>query len=359
MSVLRTAVARMPGARLQGGERGLRLVFEVDGVWLDARARDATAIEIYVRTIDLQGTTLRAWPSLRRLDHVVPTRTARDGFGYYHDEDVGAAVDAARATLAFAADYDVELDGPLAAHWLDEPARAALTAALWVRFTSEALAPGLASAGYRYSSTATEIAIMRDNELDPERLLAALRAGATLAARPHRLGRAWLDVARGLGGTTTEDRFDVGGPFAAVFERGATTIRIDHVMRLRDDDRAATLATRLRARRIAPDGDAWALAPRQLPWKLPRLPRLRGVDAPPDLPAGWALTATAPARALARLRPLLAQVTAAAPAAMWASGDEVGVVWPDLMMDPARLGPAIDLAARLAFEADAAIGPYR
>jgi hypothetical protein len=39
--------------------------------------------------------------------------------------------------------------------------------------------------------------------------------------------------------------------------------------------------------------------------------------------------------------------------------DVVELWWPGLVQDPARLGPAVELLARLAVEMDAAVGPYR
>ncbi len=357
MSLVKALSAHLPGARLQPGGTVARLVFEHEGVWLHARVREAPKLELFVRTIDLHGTAVRVTPTHRRLG-TVPTRRSSDGYSYTHDDDIAPAVERARAALDPDLDYVQTATGPLAGVWFDRASRAALGAALWSQFEGEALTPAVCSNGYRFESTATEIVALRDSEYTPDRAVRALHAAASLASRPHRIGRTWLDVARALGGTTTEDQWDVGGAFAATFERGPAEVRIDNVLRLRDDDRVARLATRLRARRIAPDGDAWSLTRDAPPWELPKLPRLRAVDVP-GLPDAWTARATAPERAAARLRARVPLLLAAAPLAAWGAGDEIGMVWDDLAPDPARLGPAIELAAALAFEADAAVGPYR
>ena len=255
MSLLADMAELLPGSRLTRGRDTSRLVFEVDGCWLDARARTAPVIEVFIRTLDLPGLELRVGP---------------DGFEPEADDD------------------------PLVALWLDPPARTAFDG--WTR-------------GYRFVLDRGEVLVTRRNELEPERLAAAVRAGGVLAARPHRIARAWLEVARALGGTTTSDRWDLGRDFAVTVDRSPVTVQIDNL--------GAPLRTRCRAVRLGGTDDVDPLAPHAA---------LLAAALPDD---------TSVDRGAVELR------------------------WAGLMMDPARLGPAVEICARLAAPSIAATGPYR
>jgi hypothetical protein len=205
MALLGEMAALLPGSKLTANRRGgYRLVFEVDGCWLGARARETPFIEIFIRTLDLPGFELR-------LD-------AADG---------GSG--------------EVETsDGRLAELWLDDPAREALALVT----------------GYRYRLERGEVLVTRRNEDDPHRLAAAVRAGGMLAARPHRIARVWHEVARDLGGTTTTDRWDLARDFAVTIDRGPVKVLI-----VNHRGPPGVLRTEVRAIRLtpgAPPDDAFA-----------------------------------------------------------------------------------------------------
>ncbi|MCB9572589.1 MAG: hypothetical protein H6709_10930 [Kofleriaceae bacterium] len=357
--------SRFPGSRVRDTGRGASFIFEIDGAWLDARIREAPLVEIFVRTIDLWGTTLRLRPRDRTVELTL-AGSLRTGNGERppdFDAAVARAVAATRPAWTFA-DYEVDDDGPLAAIWLDAPARDALTAALWPVAVDGLLGPRAAASAYLCDVADGEVCLRRDSEFELDRFEAALRAGGTVAARPYRIGAAWLDAARELGGTTTAERWDVGGDFAATLERGGTSIRIDSVVRLPHEDAdAARLRARLTARRVVPEGDAWALWRNHLGRDLrPEVPRrARAVDGlPAALAAGYDARATAPDRLAARLEHLAPLLLDAGIEAAWASGDEVVLIWDGLLPARDRLGAGAEVASRLAFEVDdAAAGPYR
>src|SRR5213075_3157502 len=50
MSLLTELVQRLPGAQLRGADPARRLIFQFDGAWLDARARESPMVEIFIRT---------------------------------------------------------------------------------------------------------------------------------------------------------------------------------------------------------------------------------------------------------------------------------------------------------------------
>src|SRR5687768_3903821 len=130
--------ALLPGSRLSKAGNASRLVFEVDGCWLDARCRDAPKVEIFVRTLDLPGFELDIEVRDRGIRVDVKREWGTDGFGnqtlVFDEAEVARAVAAARPALSFAEHLEVDTsDEGLAALWLDEPARAALVDALWLR----------------------------------------------------------------------------------------------------------------------------------------------------------------------------------------------------------------------------------
>ena len=312
MPLLGDMAALLPGARISKAGNAWRLVFEVDGCWLDARCRDAPKIEVFVRTLDLPGFELdieaRAGGAIRV---EVSRHWGTDGFGnqalVFDEAEVAARVAAAAPALSFEQHFEVDSnDDALAALWLDEPARAALVDALWLLPDVGLISVDAVPASYQYLLERGEVLIKRGDESEPARLARAVHAGGMLAARPHRIARQWLDVARTLGGTTTTDRWDLAKDFAVTVERSPVTVRIDNV--------GDPLRTRARATRLGADRD----------WKA-----------------------------------VAALLDAAAPDRKHLTDGEVELRWKGLMMDPARLGPAVEICARLAAPSIAATGPYR
>lgn len=323
MDIARALASRLPGSRVRPNAfGGATLVFEVDGVWLDARVVDTATLEIFVRTLDVPGLTLNIDSAGRKL----PLPAHRDPSHVLRVVDHDAAIvygqlDATRSHADLTIEHD---DDPLAAIWVDPPAVEALVAALWPIRTVGMLFASAQLESFHYELGGGTVAISRRTQ-DLDRIHRAFVAAATIAARPHRLGRAWLDVARDLGGTTTVDRWDLadhGGEFAVTIDRGAVEVRVDNVRRHPDDaDDHRGLYTRVRARRIAAAAsDAAALVER------------------------------------ARAHPLF---DAAAPSVVGTVDDLIELWWPGLVVDLARLGPAVELVARLAGELDASAGPYR
>jgi hypothetical protein len=313
MSLLAEMAALLPGRLSKAGNTS-RLVFEVDGCWLDARAREAPMIEVFIRTLDIRGFELEVEPGGGGIRVDVKRHWGSDAFGnqnlVFDEDEVSRAVAAAAPALSFERNFEVESnDDELAALWLDAPARSALVDALWLIPDVGLISVDAVPRGYQYVVARGEVLVKRGSELDPARLARAVRAGGMLAARPHRIARAWLEVARGLGGTTTNDRWDLGAAFALTIERSPVTVRIDNL--------GEPLRTRARAVRLGAteDDDPWA--------------------------------------------PVAGLLAAAAPDHRSLSAGEVELRWKGLMMDPARLGPAVEICARLAAPSIAATGPYR
>jgi hypothetical protein len=295
MSLLTELVQRLPGAQLRGADPARRLIFQFDGAWLDARARESPVVEIFIRTSRL--------PFRMRV---------RPG-------------------------YEIETeDSALAGLWLDPPAEAALRAI----------------GDFDVFYEGGEVLLTRDSVEDADALAQALRAAAVVAMRPQRLAAEWLELAHALGGSTTSDRWDCDGGFQAVFERGAATVHIDNYF----GDPPVGLRTRVHARRVAPDGDRWAL------WS-PKIPRgyRPQVDASEKVTLDrWSGVAADSAALLGKLRPLDSLLGEANPDAMWTDGSEVALWWTGMATSPIWLGPAVELVARLAIEALGADGgPYR
>jgi hypothetical protein len=366
MSLIRALAARLPGGRVTSAGDVSRLVFEVDGCWLDARCREAPAVEIFVRTLEIPGFTLRLRAGDTDLPLEVRRRWQTDEYGArflaFDEAEVAAAVAAARPALRFERHWRVEASDPaLGELWLDEPARAALLEATWLRRADGLLGVDARPTAYAYQLERGEVMVRRRDELDVERLDRAVRAGAVLAARPHRIARACLEVARQLGGTTTSDRWDLAGAFAMTIDHGPAAIRIDHVHSLPGEDADdACLRTRARARRLAVEEERWALWHRQVA-RVHRPDAGRRARRVPAavLPAGYQGEAADPAAFAGRLAPVAALFDAARPSALWVDDDGLGLWWPGLLAEPARLGPAIELLARLAAPRGGATGPYR
>jgi hypothetical protein len=323
MPLLDDLAARLPGCQLGGTGVTRRLIFEIDGVWLDARAREDPFVEIFIRTARL--------PFQMRIRPI--------------DGDLPAPLPLPFEDL-FVVDTD---DAFLSGLWLDEPAQAALVGAIWER-------PGPAIAGFDVHVEDGEVLLRRQRDTDVEQLVRGLRGAAVVASRTHRLAAEWLEVARGLGGTTSADRWDADGGFVATIDRGATQVRIDNVLVLPGEDDDPLLRTRIRARRIAADGDRWAL------WqhRVARRHRPR-VDADADVDHDkWSGVAADPQALLARLRPLQNLLADANPDVLSTAGDEVSLWYTGLVTSPIWLGPAVELIARLAIEIGTVpSGPYR
>jgi hypothetical protein len=321
----RDLAARLPGSKLRmTGDTGT-LVFETDGVWLDARLRESPRIEIFIRTIDVGDFTLEIHPSDQGIELDVARHLIREAGSVYYtyrEEDIEKALAGARDQVSFVEHCEVEQDDDeLAALWIDRSIEEACRDGLWLVADKGLTGVTARPAGYRILLERAEVLVTRSSELDVARLLGALRAGAIVASRPHRLGRAWLELARGLGGTTTADRWDLGREFAAVFDRGAAEVRIDTV-------KERQLVTRVRARRIGGDGATWRWGG-----------ELGALPAP-----------------LGALRTLLA---AARPQGAVADRDQITLTFPGMPLDPERLGPAIEIVGRLAVDLAAPTGPYR
>lgn len=316
---------RFPGSRLRANAfGGHTLVFEVGGDWLDARIREHVALEVFIRSLDAPGVSL--------------TIEAGAGGLEVHQDD----------------------GDPITALWLDAPARDAVLASRFEVEVSAMMSPTVQLESYRFAVDDGEVSMSRRTATDVDALQRAMIAAGTLAARPHRIARAWLDVARGLGGTTTAGRWDLadrGGEFAVTIDRSPAAVRIDNVRRLPgDDEDHPGLYTRARARRVAAEGDRWAI------WDpaLDRAHRPRaGRGLRPLAVAGWDAVATDPARLGARLQRRRALLDAARPASLATIDDTLELWWPGLVQDPARVGPAVELLAHLAAELDASAGPYR
>jgi hypothetical protein len=323
MPLLPELAARLPGAQLRGTGPAFRLVFPIDDIWLDARARENPGIEIFVRTTKLPFSA-RFRP---------------------HEGDLLAPPPQPFEDL-----FDIDTsDTFLSGWWIDDASQDAMVASLWER-------PGPAVSGFEFHVEDGEVCLRRMNDTDIDQLERGLRAAAIVAARAHRVAAQWLDVARSLGGTTTADRWDASGGFEAVLDRGATTVRIDNVLSLPGEDRDdAWLRTRIRARRVAPDGDRWGL------WqpKVRRAHRPR-IDADASVEhARWEGVAADPARLLSRMKPVEDLLATANPDALWTDGDEIGLWWTGVVQSPIFLGPAVEAIARLAIEIAAPTGPYR
>jgi hypothetical protein len=314
MAMVHQLAARLESCRItSAADPQSRFVFEIDGCWLDARIREAPRIEVYIRTTHVPGMRLhldaRGAIALNLQRH----RVENQGYVHfeYREADVAQALELARPAVSFAEHVDVDGDRALAALWLDEPARAAFVDAIDLQFHDGAFGTYARPFAYDTYVERGEVLVTRSSELDLDFLARAVRAGAMLAARPHRIARAWHELARSFGGTTTVDRWDLAEDFAVTIDRGAVTVQIDNVV---DGDR---FLTRMRARRIGEAAKA----------KLSSGDRTLLDDAAPD---DHDLDA-----------------------------DPVTLTWRGIVMDPARLGPGIELCARLAGPRGEAHGPYR
>jgi hypothetical protein len=290
VSLLRE-MAKMLGCKTTELDTGVRMVFEHEGCWLSGHARQYPIVEVFLRTLDIPGFELRIDP---------------------RNAGLPPSIDVAPPAPDFRDHYEVDgNDDSVAELWLDDTARGALVDALWLESDGGMFVPETVLHGYRYRLETGRVIAIRDSESDPQRLLRAVRAAASLAARPHRIASAWLEVARTLGGTTTTDRWDLGKDFAVAVDRGPVEVRI---VNLPDP-----LRTRVQAVRLAGTAD----------------------DARDALEPVADLVAEARAHDVS--------VTAG----------EVSLTWRGMVMDPARLGPAVEICARLAAPSIAPTGPYR
>lgn len=294
MSLVPGLISALPHGKLTSSGDVSRFVFEVDGCWLDARIRQYPVVEVYVRTLAIPGFRLRIRPT-----GTFPVETRFDPDLGYDPVALAAELEARGRELS-ASNLDVDdSDDELRALWLDGPAIDAAIDALWLRVDRGLALARIAVTGYDLHVADGAVLVRRTDEDDVDRLARAVHAGAVLAARPHRIARAWHEVARALGGTTTTDRWDLGGAFAALVDRGPTTVRVDNLL---EDGR---LRTRLSARVPGAVDEA----------------ALRRHDVRLD---GYTLVTT----------------------------------WPGLVLDRERLGAAVDVLAALAAPRGAT-GPYR
>lgn len=359
MSLATELAARLPHGRVTHRAEVCRLVFEHDGCWLDARVHDTQRVQVYVRTARVDGFTLSVRPDGSDVKLGVAARW-RDGVMAYDDDELAAAVAALAPSWGT---LTVETsDDAMAALWLDDAARSALAEAQWWRLLPDGLTPRGGVAGFHHELARGEVAVLRASRESEAHVVAAVRAGAALAARPHRLAGELAAVAAALGGSATTDRWDLGERYALRFERGAADVQVDWLRTLPgEDDDAPLLRTRVRARRIAPDGARWAV------WRAdladahrPRLGRgARDAAPPPGLGDGLRAAATDPAGLPGRLGPAAAMLRSATPDAAWAAGEEVAATWAGVLTDPGRLGAGVEAVARLALDRAGPTGPYR
>jgi len=358
VEITRALPARFPGARTRvNAYGGVTLVFEHGGAWLEARIREGIDLEVFVRTLDVPGLELTIECDGRH--ERLPSHVRGGSIVGADDHEIARALDLLGASRCVNDLRVRRSDDPIADLWIDVPAERALLDAVWVTRTQRAVGEVVQLESFRYQVGDGQVMFSRRG-YDLDQVHRAFLAAATVATRPHRIATAWLDAARGLGGTTTTERWDLadrGGEFAVTFDRNPAEVRVDCVRRHPgDDDEHRGLYTRARARRLAAHGDRWALWQRDLP-RAHRPNPGRGLHPVAHLTLD-ALAAD-PARLLARLRPHEALLAAAAPSSIATVDDAIELWWPGLVDDPARLGPAVELLSKLAGEVDASAGPYR
>jgi hypothetical protein len=326
-----------PGSKLRHGAAPV-LDLAIDGARVEVGLVTEPELELVVSTIPVDGFSLELTPRPRQMSLTPLLRTAARR----------TVLDTAQQALT-ASDFDVTSnDAALAQVWLDVPARGTLPLALHLVVDEAPDLPLAVSAGPPIAVGDRFVKLRVGRDLDLGDVARAVRAGWALASRPLRLARAWTQLAAQLGGRTTAGCWDLGDQFAAVFERGASTVEIDNVRRLRDEaPEAARLRTRVRARQLALTHDFTAhrvVPPDAVDPRAVGDYHLRAAEAP------------SVARRLHALAPLL---EAAVPDEVFARGGEITLTWDGMVMVPGQLAAAIDLVARLAADRDAAVGPYR
>jgi hypothetical protein len=242
-------------------------------------------------------------------------------------------------------------DDELARAWLDDAARAAVSAA---------------SDAYAFSVHDSVVLATRSGahpEEDPAALEHALRATAVLARAGQRLLERWRLVAAQLGGrlSTREGRWGTGDEMVLELSQPNASIRVDVVFERLAQRGERSLWTRARTRRSAAVQDRWAVHPRSRKYR----PTPRMEEGEPVSDAAFArrfrcLADDLP-RLAARLTParrvLLKDLS---PAAIAGEPGEVIAWLPGFVHDPARLSRLADLVAELALEVDGTpSGPYR
>src|SRR5688572_4506448 len=104
MSLLAEMAGLLPG-RLSTSGNSSRLVFEIDGCWLDARAREAPMIEVFIRTLDLPGFELEVEPGGGDIRLDIKRHWVTDAYGnqapVFDDDEIARAVAAATPALSF------------------------------------------------------------------------------------------------------------------------------------------------------------------------------------------------------------------------------------------------------------------
>ncbi|MCA9679400.1 MAG: hypothetical protein H6709_10920 [Kofleriaceae bacterium] len=334
-TLLRGLATHFPGSRLRLGAAPV-LDLELDGSRIELGMVTEPSLELVVSTIPVDGFRLELQPMPRAIRLTPLVRTAARA----------SVVDAAGTTLTADDFVVISNDAALARLWLDVEARGTLPLALHLDVDDAAEPPRATVTGCPITIVDRFVRLQIDLGTDLGNIARAIRAGAALASRPLRLARAWRTLTTPLGGVPTAGCWDLGDQFAVVFQRGATTVELDNVRRLPgEDDAAARLRTRLRARQHAVSHD----------YEVRRV----AVDAGDQALDEFHVRAPDPALITRRLHALAPLVRASGLDVVAASRGEVTLTWAGMLLDPARIVAGVDLVARLAADRDAAVGPYR
>jgi hypothetical protein len=243
-------------------------------------------------------------------------------------------------------------DDELARAWLDDAARAAISA------TGDA---------YAFQVLDGRVAVTRSGwapEDDAAGLEAALQAAVALAGAGTRLLGRWRSAAERLGGrlVVAGGTWGIDGEVVLELVHPVARILVDTRFEALGGRGPRTLWTRARSPR-SPGGvqDRWAVHARERRFSsTPRLPEGQLVgDA--GFAARWRCLADDPARLSVRLTPARQMLLRdLAPAAVVGEPGEVTAWLPGFVADPARLSRLADLVAELAVDSGAAAGgPYR
>lgn len=239
--------------------------------------------------------------------------------------------------------YLVETNDISLAHaWLDHEARASLLAS---RYVADAPAPMRATVrlvrdgAWQHFIRDGEVGAVRaDAELSVERVADVLAATVALADRPARWARVWARLARELGGTAAT-RVELAGRPIVQVQRGGAEIAVRLLRRFTNDD-PGRLRTLVGAHRHGSGGDTLALISDDLPI------------------SAWPPPAYDPRASALRVDPTAARlVEIARPSTAFVRAHDVEITFDGAMIERARLGAAIELAARWAGSSSA--GPYR
>ncbi len=328
-----------PGSKLRHGTAPV-LDLAIDGARVEVGLVTEPELELVVSTIPLGGFTMELTPRPRRMSLTPLVRTSARS----------TVLETAQRALT-ADDFDmVTNDAALARVWLDVPARGTLPLALHLVVDELPKLPLAVSAGPPIALDGRFVRLRLGRDIDLGDVARAVRAGWALAARPLRLARTWTQLAAQLGGRSTGGCWDLGDQFAAVFERGVTTVEIDNIRLLPGEAPAlARLRTRVRAHQLAVTHDFVA----------ERVTTAATDDAADGALGDYHIHAAEAHAVARRLHALAPLVEAAVPDALAARAGEVVLTWDGMIMVPGQLAAGIELVARLAADRDAAVGPYR